>query len=127
MRYLFILLIIISFVSLASGQENKPKEIPIRDVFPISYRNTKELKVSFDEAVTTLKTSPDLKIYVVYYKGRAQNKSDFNLFKLKVQMILVKSNKITAKRVSIIDSGNYYYQSSSFIIWITDKDGKPID
>jgi len=122
MRILFVLLIIIGFVSFAIAQSENQENPPIKDNFSTVYSNSKNLKVILTEAATTLKTVSDSKIYIVYYKGREQSKLKFDEFKLKAQNILVKSNNIKNERVIIIDSGNYHYNDVSFLIWIIDKD-----
>jgi hypothetical protein len=126
MRYLFIWLMIISLGSFASAQDARQAEIPIRDFFPTIYKNKSELKSIFDEVAEKLKISSDLKVYILYYKGQKVNKLNFNSFKSKVEKILVKSNKIEAEKVSIINSDEHYYSSNSFKIWVVDNDGKPV-
>jgi hypothetical protein len=99
---------------------------PIRDVFPIQYQNTKELKAQLDRLVTVLKSNYESKVHFIFYNGTKGNKISFDSFKSKVLKILVNSQKISRKRISIINSNSDYYDSNSFMIWIVDKNGNAI-
>jgi hypothetical protein len=125
MRYLFILLMSVSFSSFAVAQDEHRETTLNIHYYPFSYSDSRNLKVIFDKVSAKLKSSSDLRATVIYYKGYRQNKINFNKFRLKVQSILVKSNKIEPSRVQIISDTQKKY-TSSFDIWIIDKEGKPI-
>ncbi len=125
MRLSFILLIILTFGSFAMAQDERREEIPIRDSFPLIYSNSNSLQELLSKVAAKLKSSSELRAVIIYYKGDKVNKINFNAFKLKVQNILVKFNNIKSTRFVVITSSPKRY-TTSFDIWIVDKDGKPI-
>ena len=125
MRFLWILMFVAVLGLSALGQNDEKENFPV-DSHPDSYvyTNSNDLKERLAYSISTLKSEPDLKIYIIFHAGSKKNTIKFDDFKQKTLKILVKSNKIAVERVSVVNAGSRGDDTSEYRFVLVDKNVK---